>query len=411
MTSSMLAAQAKPQYESVRRNVYVSRPRPKRLPKDDIPVCSCCSLAPVPRGPPPALPPARPASAVPLSPPNAVGGLGPPLPARPFSAGAAPSTARVNLIKTLTLDMGLEALAGLSGVGGATGAGDAAAAASTAAPLSALPAAEQGTVAEPHLAACTASPGGAPERAPGAAPATAPEALAAAAPGSAAGSLVGAPPGSACADPAEVAEALVADIVAAVAAGAPHAMVAESVDVAAAQADGAQAVPAAQAPRSGSAMAPGADGGSEQRGATAAGEPGSWGWDAVQAAGGKASESSEQALAGAARADIRSTGGCAVPFSCSAAGHRPEQGAAAAAVLAAATASVAAAAEPTPPPPRDRCGENCLNRLSFITCDARLCPAGECCSNRCSPVAAFASAFSVVVGTRPCKASVVSAGL
>ena len=45
---------------------------------------------------------------------------------------------------------------------------------------------------------------------------------------------------------------------------------------------------------------------------------------------------------------------------------------------------------PTPPTtdpsqlnlPRDGCGEGCLNRLSFIHCDQKTCPAGERCSNR-----------------------------
>ena len=32
------------------------------------------------------------------------------------------------------------------------------------------------------------------------------------------------------------------------------------------------------------------------------------------------------------------------------------------------------------------CGEGCLNRLSFICCDPRLCPCGEECSNRWAPV-------------------------
>lgn len=28
------------------------------------------------------------------------------------------------------------------------------------------------------------------------------------------------------------------------------------------------------------------------------------------------------------------------------------------------------------------CGDDCLNRLSFIHCDPKLCPCGDCCSNR-----------------------------
>ena len=36
-----------------------------------------------------------------------------------------------------------------------------------------------------------------------------------------------------------------------------------------------------------------------------------------------------------------------------------------------------------PPPLRDGCAANCLNRLSFIHCDPRLCPYGDRCSNRC----------------------------
>lgn len=40
-------------------------------------------------------------------------------------------------------------------------------------------------------------------------------------------------------------------------------------------------------------------------------------------------------------------------------------------------------ADPSAPEaPRDGCGEGCLNRLSFIHCDTRTCPAGERCSNR-----------------------------
>ena len=30
----------------------------------------------------------------------------------------------------------------------------------------------------------------------------------------------------------------------------------------------------------------------------------------------------------------------------------------------------------------DGCGEDCLNRHSYIHCDAKLCPAGAACSNR-----------------------------
>jgi hypothetical protein len=39
---------------------------------------------------------------------------------------------------------------------------------------------------------------------------------------------------------------------------------------------------------------------------------------------------------------------------------------------------------------RDGCGENCLNRLSFIHCDPRLCPCGDRCGNRCANIALFA---------------------
>lgn len=35
---------------------------------------------------------------------------------------------------------------------------------------------------------------------------------------------------------------------------------------------------------------------------------------------------------------------------------------------------------------RAGCGEECLNRLSFIHCDPKLCPCGDQCSNRCSLV-------------------------
>lgn len=45
------------------------------------------------------------------------------------------------------------------------------------------------------------------------------------------------------------------------------------------------------------------------------------------------------------------------------------------------TASVPADTS-APEDPRDGCGEGCLNRLSFIHCDTRTCPAGERCSNR-----------------------------
>lgn len=53
--------------------------------------------------------------------------------------------------------------------------------------------------------------------------------------------------------------------------------------------------------------------------------------------------------------------------------------AAEASVSAAATAQAAKAAMPD----RTGCGENCLNRLSYIHCDPKLCPCGEACSNRC----------------------------
>jgi hypothetical protein len=48
-------------------------------------------------------------------------------------------------------------------------------------------------------------------------------------------------------------------------------------------------------------------------------------------------------------------------------------------VPAAETATAAKAAMPE----RTGCGENCLNRLSYIHCDTKLCPCGEQCSNRC----------------------------
>ena len=35
-------------------------------------------------------------------------------------------------------------------------------------------------------------------------------------------------------------------------------------------------------------------------------------------------------------------------------------------------------------PERTGCGENCLNRLSYIHCDPKQCPCGEYCSNRCA---------------------------
>ena len=376
------AAQAKPHYETVRRNVYVSRPRPKRLPKDDIPVCSCCALAPVPRGPPP---PPRPASAAPLSPTNAVGSLGPPPPARPFSAGAAPSAARASPVATLTLGGALEALAGLPGVGSATGAGGAAAARSAAAAPAAQPSAEQGTGVESRAAAPEAAAGVGPERVPGALPAPTPQAPAAAAPGSAAGSLVDVTPGLALADPAEVAQALVADMVVAVAAGTPYVAAAGPEDAAVAQADGALAAQAEPGRCSDAGVLPTADAvhaGLELHSAPAACVPGGEGGEPVQAAEGVASGSSEQGLAEAAGVEAGSEGKDAVILAPGAAGLSSEPGGVAA------VAPVAAAAPPPPPPPpRDRCGENCLNRLSFITCDPRLCPAGERCSNRCPPTA------------------------
>ena len=381
--------------------MYVSRPRPKRLPKDDIPVCSCCVLAPVPRGPPP---PPRPASAAPLSPPNAVGSLGPPPPARPFSAGAAPSAARVN--PTVTLGGALEALPGLPGVGSATGGGDAAAAGSTAAPPAAQPPAEQGTGAQLHAAAPEAAAWKGPEHVLGALRAPGPQAPAAAAPGSAACIWVKAPPSWALADPAEVAQALVADMVAAVAAGTPFVAAARSEDAAAAQADGALATQAEPGRCSGAGVAPSASvvhAGLEQGEAVAAGVPGSEGGELVQAADGIGCESSEQGLAEAAGVEAGSEGKDTVILASGAAGLSSEPGTVAAIVP---VAAAAAAAPPPPPPPRDRCSENCLNRLSFITCDPRLCPAGERCSNRCSYKRDVLSHFRVVI-SRSVSAAVI----
>jgi hypothetical protein len=53
-------------------------------------------------------------------------------------------------------------------------------------------------------------------------------------------------------------------------------------------------------------------------------------------------------------------------------------------------------------PERIGCGENCLNRLSYIHCDPKQCPCGEHCSNRSAPpysgqLCNFDSALVIVV--------------
>ena len=47
--------------------------------------------------------------------------------------------------------------------------------------------------------------------------------------------------------------------------------------------------------------------------------------------------------------------------------------------------AAASALNAMPDPPGESvqpCGEECLNRLSYIRCDSRLCPCGAACSNR-----------------------------
>ena len=58
----------------------------------------------------------------------------------------------------------------------------------------------------------------------------------------------------------------------------------------------------------------------------------------------------------------------------------------------AAMSSPVSAAYPTGPAvaaERVGCGEDCLNRLSYIHCDPKLCPCGDKCSNRCRQSCAF----------------------
>lgn len=465
--------QPKPQYETIRRNVYVSRPRPKRLPKDDIPVCNCCSFAPLPRPPPL---PLRPASAGPLS-PSHVAKSGPALAPRPIgSASSTPGvaaacvqpnpnptmmptnpparsapaslpnahvllqplgppptvsvdqetalTASADLATAATAPAGLDMAVAANGGGGVGSGPDSGAATAGESGRAAAGGVSQGCSGEQGGPRTDLSGSGSEEQAApnlglqAGAAADPPLEVdrAAAAAGGARDSLAGFAGQCAEAVPAGLGQPDAAtdaagrDLLAAAVGG----LGVGSEPCAAAREPGAVqgAAPGGAAP---DVMAPGSP-----SGRAAAANPGHEPSDAaavvavldsmVAATAAAAQPREATGSQAAALAQLRQVVGEEMALAQPASGQReggadpvqvpdvggeqkaavqPRMGQGADPAKAAAAgggqvthAGVPPLPPPPPPPLRDCCGENCLNRLSYILCDPRMCPAGERCSNR-----------------------------